>query len=120
MDQELSYKMELLSGFIDHFLPLTPAEEKVFEAELAKLPPEIYERIMEIITSWMRKGIRHGKRELIVAQLRKRFGSLDGEFVGRIDDLLAEELQELGEALLDFTAQSDLESWLDARAGGSC
>jgi hypothetical protein len=53
---ELSYEMELLSGFIDSCLPLTPDEEKVLEAELAKLPPEECEGVMEIITSWRSKG----------------------------------------------------------------
>jgi hypothetical protein len=92
---ELSYEMELLSGFIDSCLPLTPDEEKVLEAELAKLPPEECEGVMEIVTSWMRKGIQRGKRELLVAQLHERLGSLDKALEDRIDPLSAEQLQDL-------------------------
>jgi hypothetical protein len=38
---------------------------------------------------------------------------LDGESVSSIDRLNAEQVQELGEALLDFAAPADLKTWLD-------
>ena len=46
--------------------------------------------------------------------LGKRLGSLDPEMEGRVGELSVEQLEELGEALLDFTAASDLAAWLKA------
>jgi len=46
----------------------------------------------------------------------KRLGSLEAEIEARIAELPVEQLEELAEALLDFTAPSDLTGWLDAQA----
>ena len=76
---------------------------------------------MEIVTSWMEKGIekgmeegtKQGKRDLVLRQLRKRFGSLEPETEARMGELSAERLDQLAEALLDFHSLSDLTAWLD-------
>ncbi|WP_157817734.1 DUF4351 domain-containing protein [Candidatus Thiodictyon syntrophicum] len=44
--------------------------------------------------------------------LRRRFGVLAAETAERIADLPLERSEDLGEALLDFTAVTDLEAWL--------
>jgi hypothetical protein len=64
---------------------------------------------MEIVTSWMEQG----KRDLVVRQLRKRFGALDIAKEDRIDQLSSEQLEALGESLLDFASVEDLDDWLD-------
>jgi hypothetical protein len=53
---------------------------------------------------------------LIVAQLHKRLGSLDKALEDRIDPLSAEQLQDLGEALLEFSLPTDLTHWFDANS----
>jgi hypothetical protein len=107
----------LISGFVDTYLRLTIEEQQVFEEELKKIEPERQERVMEIVTSWMEQGARQGRhdeaRSLVVRQLRKRLGSLEAEIEARIAELSVEELEALGEALLDFTSIADLTSWLD-------
>jgi len=103
-------------------LPLTIEEQRVFEAELQKTEPEQQERVMEIVTSWMEKGIEQGIERgkqsealsLVLRQLRKRLGSLEKEFEDRITELSVGSLEELAEALLDFNSSSDLAAWLDA------
>jgi phage terminase Nu1 subunit (DNA packaging protein) len=63
---------------------------------------------MELVTSW-----EHAGQERIIARLiKKRFGSIPPEVAERLDTLSANELDELGEELLDFTSPADLESWL--------
>lgn len=108
---------------VDTYLRLTMAEEQVFQAELKRIEPHERERVMEIVTSWMEKGIeqgiergaKQGKRYLVLRQLRKQLGSLGAEFEDRIAELSVEQLERLAEALLDFTAPSDLTIWLDAQ-----
>ena len=67
---------------------------------------------MEIVTSWMREGMEQGKRELLLRQLRKQLGGLSRATAKRIETLPKDCLEELGEALLDFTCRSDLDAWL--------
>lgn len=55
--------------------------------------------------------------KLIVRLLKKKFGQeVCEETRARLESLSLETLQDLGEALLDFTSLTDLQPWLDARA----
>ena len=57
-------------------------------------------------------GIQVGKEELVVRQLNRRLGSLSAEVTNSLNHLSSEQLDELGEALIDFKAFADLEAWL--------
>ncbi|TFI55323.1 DUF4351 domain-containing protein [Mastigocladus laminosus UU774] len=48
---------------------------------------------------------------LILRQLTRRVGQLPQPVVERIENLSLEQLENLGEALLDFQLQADLETW---------
>ncbi len=80
------------------------------------------ERIMSYITTGERIGYERGKEEgkqegeqnLVLRQLQRRVGELPEEVRGRIQTLSLEQLEALGEALLDFTAIEDLLNWLEA------
>ncbi|MEC4849898.1 MAG: DUF4351 domain-containing protein [Jaaginema sp. PMC 1079.18] len=71
---------------------------------------------MEIVTSWMERGIEQGRereaRSLILRQLSRRFGSLSSIQVTAIENLNLTQLEVLSEALLDFTTVADLDAWL--------
>ena len=105
-------RRELISGFVDSYLRLTIEEKSEFEAELAAIEPREKEDVMEIVTSWMEEGLQKGQRVLVLRQLRKRLGALDERAESRIEALSAERLEELGEALLDFSSPDDLAIWL--------
>jgi len=49
---------------------------------------------------------------LLMRQLSKRFGKLSGNYIETISNLTIEQLEDLGEALLDFVEINDLEQWL--------
>jgi predicted transposase YdaD len=49
---------------------------------------------------------------LVIRQLKRRFGELDSNLVEQIQALGVSELEALAEALLDFDTVADLESWL--------
>jgi len=53
-----------------------------------------------------------------VRQLRRRFGTVPAPTAARVAALPAEQLDDLGEALLDFSSAADLERWLAQRPGG--
>ena len=60
----------------------------------------------------MWKGITQGKEALVARQLRRRFGAVSETVTARLDRLSPDQLDELGEALLDFRTEADLDGWL--------
>ncbi|AFZ50583.1 Rpn family recombination-promoting nuclease/putative transposase [Dactylococcopsis salina] len=61
------------------------------------------------------EGLQEGEYKLIkliIKQLQHRFGELSAEEKAKIEQLSSSELESLGEALLDFTARSNLTQWL--------
>ncbi len=112
-------RSKLIGGFIETYLQLTAGEIRQYERELAKLAPEEKEKTMELMTSWEKKGRREGrqegrqegKEELVARFIVRRFGSVSPQMTQRLARLSSEQLNDLGEALLDFTAPSDLEDW---------
>ncbi|MBO1068403.1 MAG: Rpn family recombination-promoting nuclease/putative transposase [Dolichospermum sp. DEX189] len=58
------------------------------------------------------EGRQNGELILLIRQLSKRFGKLKDIYIENINSLNIEQLEKLGEALLDFTDINDLETWL--------
>ena len=48
---------------------------------------------------------------LILKQLTRKLGSISPEVRSRVNGLTIEQLESLGEDLLDFTSMADLEAW---------
>jgi len=119
-------RTQLVSGFLDNYLRLNPAEEQQMRAGLTQIEPEATrEQAMEIITSWMEEGIAKGRQEgiaegrteeaanLVLRLLPRRVGSLDNATQQRIRALSIHKLEQLAEDLLDFQAGTDLDRWLE-------
>ncbi len=102
-----------LFRFIDWVLTLPAELEEAFRNDLA-----IYEgdKNMPYITSIERmgeaRGEAKGKSELIVRQLNRRFGQVSEELLEIIGKLPIDQLEQLGEDLLDFSTSQDLADWL--------
>jgi len=105
-------KTRLISGFIDTYLQLNAEEETQFQEEIGTLASSEQEEIMEIVTSWMLKGIEEGELKIILRQLTRRMGEIAAELQEQIRQLSLIQLEDLAEALLDFEAQTDLVAWL--------
>jgi hypothetical protein len=109
-------KAGVIWAFVENYLKLTAEEMQQYEREFTKLTPEEQGATMELMTSWEQKGLQqglHDGKEGIVSRLiKKRFGAVSPEVEERLDTLSADELDELGEALLDFRSVADLETWL--------
>ncbi|MFQ4140728.1 DUF4351 domain-containing protein [Chlorogloeopsis sp. ULAP02] len=108
-----SAKIELISGFIDTYLRLNATEEQELETELKQANLVEEEEIMEIVTSWMQKGIEQGEQKIIKRQLKRRFNNIDYTLENRINDLSSEQLENLADAIFDFQSLEDLINWLD-------
>jgi hypothetical protein len=115
--------VQLISGFIDTYLRLNAEEEAVFTEQLASIAPVEQESVMEIVTSWMEQGIQQGLQQgrqqeavsLILRLLTRRFGAVEPLLQERIERLSLAQLEDLGEALLDFDRAADLTAWLDGQ-----
>ncbi|HLK56355.1 MAG TPA: DUF4351 domain-containing protein [Chthonomonadaceae bacterium] len=105
-------RSELIWTFAESYLKLTAEETQQYEREFAQLDPKEQETTMELISSFRREGRHEGKETLVVRQMRKRFGAISPEITKRLDALSSDELDQLGEDLLDFTSIVDLENWL--------
>jgi len=60
------------------------------------------------------EGRQKGEAHLVLRQLSRRLGQLTLELHSQIQALSVAQLEELGEALLDFSTRQDLMDWLQA------
>jgi predicted transposase YdaD len=107
--------MQLISGFIDTYLTLTPSEERDFQQELNTFSQPTQEKVMQITTSWMRQGIEQGierEKALILRLLKRKLGQIPPALETEIMSLNINQIEALGEALLDFSTFDDLINWL--------
>ncbi|MEH2281964.1 MAG: DUF4351 domain-containing protein [Nostoc sp.] len=114
-----------LYRFIDWVMILPKALENQFWEEFKQFEQE---RTMRYVTTGERIGYERGKQEgkqegkkegeqegeqrLILKLLQRRVGELSPELQERIQSLSLNQLETLGEALLDFTAMEDFLNWL--------
>jgi len=105
-------RSELIWTFAENYLILTAQETIQYDREVAKLPQEEQETTMRLMTSMRREGIHDGKETLIARQINKRFGSTPTEIAERLSTLSSNDLDNLGEAMFDFSTLADLEAWL--------
>jgi len=75
---------------------------------------------MELTTSWKEEGIKEGRQEgrqeegqqIVLRQLCRRWNNLTPQMKNNIRQLPVAQLEQLAEALLDFSSATDLEHWL--------
>jgi predicted transposase YdaD len=76
----------------------------------------IYQEIRE---DGLLEGLKEGRQNealsLVTRQLTRRIGAIAPQISEQIQTLSVEELENLGEALLDFSEASDLTNWLNER-----
>ncbi len=60
--------------------------------------------------------MQKGERALILRQLTRRVGNVPESLQTQIEALSLAQLEDLGEALLEFTRPEDLENWLQTHS----
>ncbi|NMG20163.1 DUF4351 domain-containing protein [Brasilonema bromeliae] len=78
---------------------------------------ELVMRLAPLYQQDREQAIQEGEQRLIIRQLNRRFGEIDSSLIERVRELSIEQLEALGEALLDFSALTDLEAWLTQQEG---
>ncbi len=110
-----SFRGDALELFLSLRLELEAKQKiDIDERELImQLSPLYLEKIQAAKQEGETIGEAKGEARMIVRQLNRRLGSLPDQFSTQIQQLTIAQLEDLGEALLDFTLISDLESWLN-------
>jgi Domain of unknown function (DUF4351) len=104
LDLFLSLKLELEAK-----QTIEPEEQDL----IMQLSPLLLERIEAAEQRGRQEGEAKGEARMIVRLLNRRLGSVPEQFSSQIQQLTVPQLEDLGEALLDFTSLADLESWLN-------
>ncbi|MDJ0696441.1 DUF4351 domain-containing protein [Mastigocoleus sp. MO_188.B34] len=69
----------------------------------------------EILQEGREEGREEGKKSelrLVMRLLNRRIGSVNPQLEPKLQGLSLSQLEDLGEALLDFTSETDLVNWL--------
>jgi Domain of unknown function (DUF4351) len=77
------------------------------------LSPLYLEKISEAEQKGQQVGAQLGRAELVVSLLSHRFGDLSPSLAQGVANLTAEQLDQLGKALLDFREATELLVWLE-------
>ncbi|BAS59079.1 hypothetical protein NIES2135_13990 [Leptolyngbya boryana NIES-2135] len=120
-DQQL-VELESLLAFFASFVLGSEIVRQIMRWDMAVLRESPW--YQEILREGERLGEQRGKQEgrqeegrsLILKQLARRVGALSPETTAQVEALSIEQLEELGEALLDFTQIEELTVWLDQNA----
>ncbi|ODH00532.1 hypothetical protein A4S05_32860 [Nostoc sp. KVJ20] len=64
------------------------------------------------------EGKVEGERAIVLRQLNRRVGNIPDALLSQIQELSVEQLEALGDALLDFSSLADLEGWLQGEVSG--
>ncbi|AHJ27886.1 DUF4351 domain-containing protein [Nodularia spumigena CS-584] len=87
--------------------------EPLYQRDREKAKEEgIQQGIQQGRQEGIQEGRQEGEKDLIMRLLNRRIGEIDALLIERISGLSIEQLENLGEALLDFSSVADLETWL--------
>ena len=110
---------------IDQYLNQKTAEEEELNTELKQANLVEEEQIMEIVTSWMEKGIEQGieqgikqgieqgEQKIIKRQVKRRFNNITPTLESQINSLSSEQLENLADVIFDLQSLADLTNWLE-------
>lgn len=108
--------LELIETILVYKLPRLTREE--IEAMIASSFREtrVYQdALQEGIQQGLETGIQQGQAKLVLRLLTRRFGPITPALQIHIQHLSSDQLDDLAEALLDFTQLTELETWLRDR-----
>lgn len=73
---------------------------------------------MEIVTSWMERGIEQGEQKLINRLIKRRFNTSE-DVENRINNLSISQIENLADIIFDLKSLDDLILWLNSQTEGS-
>ena len=109
-------RTHLIANFMDAYLKLNAEDMNQYERKYGAETTQEERTTMELLPhtryAGRMEGLQAGAENVVVRMLQKRFGAVSKKVAKRLDKLSADQLADLGVALLDFTSPADLESWL--------
>jgi len=105
-------RMRLISGFVDTYLRLNAQETLLFREQTVILEEKEKHMYKELTTSWKEEGMLEESQQIVFRLLRRRWGELPPRMVAQVQALPVQEVENLAEALWDFTSLADVEKWL--------
>jgi len=99
-----------LFKIIDKMMSLPKELQQGLVAKIKHLEEE---NQMPFISPTEELAMERGEQQLIIRQLNRRIGEIKSSFIDTIRTLTIDQLELLGEALLDFSSITDLEQWLE-------
>jgi predicted transposase YdaD len=115
-------ELESLLGFFASFVLDTELVSQIMRWDMTVLRESPwYQEILQEgrkggIQEGRQTGIQEGEQVLVLRQLTRRIGLIAPPLETQIRSLSLPQLEELGEALLDFTQPTDLENWLQSHS----
>ncbi len=119
----------MVATFFFAYQPLSEAEDLQLRREIAKVESkEMRDRVMQLTNPWIEAGKREGVQqgleqglqqgrqegevELVLRLLSRRLGALTSSQEKAVRKLPLGKIEDLGEALLEFTSSDNLAQWL--------
>ncbi len=94
------------------------ANLRLITLKQTNLDEDQQEDVMNLSTAyleWEQKTLEQGEQKVIIRQLNRRLGEINPPLIEQIRQLPVEQLEELAEALLDFSTVANLQQWLNSR-----
>lgn len=111
IQQSISACTQLLAGLVFD----TELVRQLFRREDMR-ESVIYQEILQEGREEGREEGRQSELRLVIRQLTRRIGAINVQLQTQIENLSLTQLEDLGEALLDFATQEDLVNWLNSLA----
>ncbi|MBC7972789.1 MAG: Rpn family recombination-promoting nuclease/putative transposase [Verrucomicrobia bacterium] len=114
--QNISTCAQLLAGLVFNHEQI----HQFFRRDMMKESVVYQEILREGLQEGLQQGLQQGLQaeiNLLVRQLTHRLGTVPQALQNQIQGLSIAQLEDLGEALLDFSSQTELENWLSRLKG---
>jgi predicted transposase YdaD len=107
-------ELESLLGFFASFVLDTELVHQIMRWDMTVLreSPWYQEILLEGENRGEQRGKTEGERSLVLRQMSRRIGEVSPERRSQIQSLSLTQIEELGEALLDFSSPIDLDNWM--------
>ena len=108
-------RQTLIRDFMNAYLRLSADEQRAYNEAVRQIDPPEREAVMEIRNQFAEWAEAEGMATIVLRQLGRRFGAVPPDLSDRINDLPVPQLEELADALLDFTDLAQAEAWVRQR-----
>jgi hypothetical protein len=116
---ERSFTKQQIVKLFDIIDTMMTLPEQLQERLVAKIDRFEEERRMALVSPTVqlarKEGEIIGEQKVIIRLLNRRLGEIEASIIEQIRKLPVQQLEELAEALLDFSTVADLEQWLQDR-----